>query len=68
MKLNNPKCSIQRNVKLRKENEQYRSPDAWFSVDVALALVVSENDKKNLNNGLNLLKIKKLCINIEILL
>lgn len=44
MKLNNPKCSIQRNVKWRKENEQYRSPDAWFSVDVALALVVSEND------------------------
>ena len=46
MKLNIPKCSIQRNVRLRKENEQYRSPDAWFSVDVALALVVSENDKK----------------------
>ena len=46
MKLNIPKCSIQSNVRLRKENEQYRSPDAWFSVDVALALVVSENDKK----------------------
>jgi len=44
MKLNIPKCSIQSNVRLRKENEQYRSPDAWFSVDVALALVVSEND------------------------
>ena len=46
MKLNNPKCIIPRNVKWRKENEQYRSPDAWFSVDVVLALVVSENDKK----------------------
>ena len=47
MKLNNPKCSVQRNAKLRKENEQYRRPDAWFSVDVVFALVVSENDKKS---------------------
>ena len=46
MKLNNPKCSIQRNVKLRKENEQYRSPEAWFSVEVVLDIVVSGNVKK----------------------
>ena len=46
MKLINPKCSIHRNVKLGKENEQYRSPEAWFSVEVVLDIVVSGNVKK----------------------
>ena len=46
MKLNIPKCSIQSNVRLRKENEQYRSPEAWFSVEVVLDIVVSGNVKK----------------------